>query len=144
MTGIREIRPDDRDRLQQIQRAVLSDPSPSVLAAALDGPLFGLVAEDSGIVVGYLLAIVGETRAYVPELAVAADAQRQGHGSALLTAAIGRFHDRGLTTVRLTTRADDSAARRFYERVGFEAVERVPDHYDDDAGVVYERRIDDE
>ncbi|QSG09523.1 GNAT family N-acetyltransferase [Halapricum desulfuricans] len=139
---VREIRADDRDRLREIQQAVLSDPSPSVLAAALDGPLFGLVAEDSGAVVGYLLAVIGETRTYVPELAVAADTQRRGHGSALLAAAIDRLCERSVRTVRLTTRADDPAARAFYEQQGFESVERIPDHYDDADGVVYERRID--
>ncbi|MFW6017808.1 MAG: GNAT family N-acetyltransferase [Halapricum sp.] len=140
---VRELRPDDRDRLRRIQRTVLSEPSPPVLDAALDGPLFGLVAEDSGTAVGYLLVVIGETRAYVPELAVAAAAQRQGHGSALVTTAIDRLRDRGVGTVRVTTRADDPIARDFYEHLGFETVERVPDHYEEGDGIVYEYRIDD-
>jgi len=141
MTTIREIRSDDRSRLRRIQESVLSDPSPDVLTAALDGPLFGLVAVESGTVVGYLLAIVGDRRVYVPELAVAESAQREGYGSTLVRAAADRFRERGFEAVRLTARADDTAARQFYERLGFEAVERAPDNYDDADGIVYEKRL---
>jgi len=141
MTTIRELRADDRSRLRQIQESVLSDPSPDVLTAALDGPLFGLVAVDSGTVVGYLLAIVGDRRVYVPELAVAESAQREGHGSRLVGAASDRFRERDLETVRLTARADDTVARHFYEHLGFEAVERVSDNYDDTDGIVYEKKL---
>lgn len=141
MTTIREIRSDDRRRLRRIQESVLSDPSPDVLAAAIDGPLFGLVARNSGTVVGYLLAIVGGRRVYVPELAVAASAQREGHGSRLISTAIEQFRKRDLETVRLTARADDTVARHFYEQLDFEAVERVPDNYDDADGIIYEKPL---
>jgi len=141
MTTIRKIRVDDRNRLRRIQESVLSDPSPDVLTAALNGPLFGLVALESGTVVGYLLAIVGDRRVYVPELAVAASAQREGHGSRLMSAASDRFRERDRETVRLTARADDTAARHFYEHLGFEAVERVPDNYDDADGIIYEQSL---
>mgnify|MGYP000687030835 CR=1 FL=1 len=142
MATIRDIRPDDRSRLRRIQESVLSDPSPDVLAAALDGPLFGLVAVESGVAVGYLLAIGGERRVYVPELAVAESAQREGHGSRLVSTASTRFRNRDFETMRLTARADDEAARHFYEQLGFAMVERLPDNYDNADGIVYEKRLD--
>jgi ribosomal-protein-alanine N-acetyltransferase len=144
MTGtIREARPTDRDRLSSIQQSVLAAPSPDLLAAAVDGPLLALVrCDDAGHIVGYVVAVVGENRAYLPELAVAPDAQRQGHGTALLEAVARRLDSMGVEQFRATTRADDTQARSFYETRGFEAVERVPEYYDDGTdGVVYRRHL---
>jgi ribosomal-protein-alanine N-acetyltransferase len=138
---IRETRPGDHDRLRAIQREVLAAPSPDLLRAAVDGPLLGLVrCDDAGHIVGYVLAVLGDSRAYLPELAVAPNAQRQGHGTALLREVARRLDSMGVDDVRVTTRADDTRARSFYETRDFDAVERIPDYYDDGtAGVVYRR-----
>lgn len=141
--SIREVRPSDHSRLRTIQQATLSDPSPDLLAAAVDGPLVALVRLDStGRIVGYVVAVAGDGRAYLPELAVAPDAQGVGHGTALLSAIRDRLREDGVETVRVTARADDSRVRAFYEERGFAAVEHVADHYADGTdGVVYECRL---
>jgi len=98
-----------------------------------------LVATTDGTAVGYVLAVPGEDVVQVVEVAVAPDHRRSGHGTALLAAVTERFDDR--ETVRLTTRADDERARRFYEVNGFTVVDRLPDHYEDGDGVVFERDV---
>lgn len=139
--SVRPARPADHARVRSIQRVTLTDPSPDLLAAALDGPLPALVrCDERGRVVGYVFAVLGDGRAYLPELAVAPDAQGAGHGTALVAAICDRLRERGVSTVRVTTRADDTRVRDFYADRGFETVEVVPDHYADGAdAVVYER-----
>ncbi|MEF8881433.1 MAG: N-acetyltransferase [Halapricum sp.] len=141
--SVREARAADRARLEAIQAATLSDPSPELLEAAVEGPLLALVSCEAGQPVGYLITITDGERAYLPELAVDPTVQRRGHGSALIDAVRRRLQERGVSVLRLTARADDAGTRRFYERVGFEAVERVPDHYESgDDGVIYEHSLD--
>lgn len=143
MTGqIREPRPDEYDRLRAIQQSVLEAPSPQLLGAAVDGPLFGLVRLVDGDIAGYVLAVVGDRRGYLPELAVTADRQRAGHGTALLDAIVRRLAAKGVETVRVTARADDERARSFYEKRGFDRLETVEEYYDDGGeGVVYRRSV---
>ncbi|QCC52161.1 GNAT family N-acetyltransferase [Halapricum salinum] len=138
---IREIEPADHHRLGEIQRAALDEPSPDLLAAAADGPLPGFVCLDDDRIVGYVFAVVGDSRAYLPELAIATNSQRQGHGRALLETICERLRSRGVERVRVTTRADDTRAREFYESRGFAVADRVPDYYEDGTdGIVYRQR----
>ena len=138
---IREIEPADHHRLGEIQRAALDEPSPDLLAAAADGPLPGFVCLDDDRIVGYVFAVVGDSRAYLPELAIATISQRQGHGRALLETICERLRSRGVERVRVRTRADDTRAREFYESRGFAVADRVPDYYEDGTdGIVYRQR----
>lgn len=139
---IRSARPADHPALARIQSAELTEASPDLLSAAVDGPLCCLVAVADTGPVGYLLAVLDSQRAYLPELAVGADWQGRGVGSELLATGCTRLREKGIEGVRVTARATDSRARRFYEDRGFERVERVPAHYEDGTdGVVYERRL---
>jgi ribosomal-protein-alanine N-acetyltransferase len=139
---IRPARPADRPALTRIQAAELTEFSRDLLSAALEGPLLALVAVADTGPVGYLLAVEDGERAYVPELAVAADRQGQGVGSELLAAGCARFRKRDIVSARVTARADDERAREFYEKREFDPVERVPEHYEDGTnGIVYERDL---
>lgn len=139
---VREARPTDSARLETIQQAALSDPTPALLETAVEGLLLALVSCEGGQPVGYLIAITDGERAYLPELAVDPSLQRQGHGTALVEAVRRRLQESGVTVLALTARVDDADARGFYEHLGFEAVERVPDHYNDGSdGVLYEQPL---
>ena len=145
---IRPAEPTDGPVLRALQSELLS-PWPELLDLALHGPgPLCLVAERSDAdrsggddrVVGYVLALAGDTESpstdvddacHVVELVVAPEARREGYGSALLDAVAERVDaDR----LRLTVRADDDAARAFYEHHGFTPVERLPDYYAVDSG----------
>lgn len=137
MTRTRPGHPGDLPALAAA-RAALAEPAPGLLPAMLEreGPGFALVAVAPDPV-GYLLALPGPEAVYVPELAVRPGCQRQGHGSALLSALVERA-DQGL---RLTVAAADEGARRFYEEHGFELAERVTDRFESGDGLVLVRPV---
>lgn len=131
--------PEDRPRLRAIQRAVLAEPSPDLLASAVDGAGLALVAgvDQPGRTddpVGYALALTAGEVTYVPELAVTPAWQRRGIGTALLEEIAERATADGVSEVRLTVRADDDAARAFYRDCGFEVLEELPGHYETGSG----------
>jgi GNAT superfamily N-acetyltransferase len=81
-----------------------------------------LVAEEDGVVEGYLLAFVHETLhanapvAWVDELAVDPSSQRRGTGRLLMEAAEEWARERGCAMVSLATRR----AGDFYGAIGYE------------------------
>lgn len=154
---IREGHPADVAALRAIQASALSDPWPELLELAVDGPQPLLVlteptgSDDSrrdgsqrDVPIAYALAIEADGVAYLAELAVAPDAQGQGHGGELLAAFVDCARDRGIATCRLTARADDDRVHDFYASHGFEARDRIPDHYEDGDGLVFVRSLVDE
>lgn len=150
MATVRPARTADGPRLREIQRAALAEPWPDLLDAALgDGPLCLVIEADpadgdgSRAVVGYAVALTADApTAYVPELAVHPAAQGRGHGSALLAELLAELGDLGIDHVRLTVREGDTRARSFYDDRGFDVVDRVPDHFEADDGLVLEREGD--
>jgi len=137
---VRRGRPADHDRLREIQAAALAAPWPELLATAVEGPPPLYVVTD-GVPVGYAIVVGDGTVAQVPEIAVDPARQREGHGSALLTAVCDRLAEDGYGAVRLTVRAVDDGARAFYATHGFEERDRLPDHYRDGDGLVLKRAL---
>lgn len=132
MRTVRPGLPDDHEHLRTIQRETLDDPWPELLETALEGPPPIYVIEEDHPV-GYAIAIPGSI-VYVPELAVHPDHQRCGHGTRLLEYLADTYRDRD--ELRLTVQVDDESARRFYEDVGFETIERLSGYYDDGDGLL--------
>jgi len=81
-----------------------------------------LVARDGAEVVGYAGLSVGDTEAWVQNLAVRADRQRHGIGTRLLEALLDEVRRRGVRAVLLEVAVDNAAAQRIYGRYGFEPV----------------------
>jgi ribosomal-protein-alanine N-acetyltransferase len=151
---VREGRSTDLPALRAIQAAVLAEPWEELLAVAADGPPILLVAtprgpatatEDTATPVGYALAVTDgdDDAGYLAELAVAPDAQGEGHGSALLDALVERLRESGVTELRVTVREVDEAARAFYRDRGFERRERLPERYERGDGFLLARSLDD-
>lgn len=136
---VRAARNDDRSRLLAIQAAAFPDPQRTLLRSAVrarlalvavDGPVAsggGVAAPDP---VGYALFTADGDSVYVAELAVSPGHRRRGHGARLLAAVAARYPDR--EQLRLTTRADNEAARSFYASLGFREVEELPGYYGDE------------
>ncbi|MFC7621405.1 GNAT family N-acetyltransferase [Microlunatus sp. GCM10028923] len=93
------------------------DAEPSAAAAVF-------VAERSGRILGFAgvaerTHFSGELDGYLGELVVAPDAERQGVGRALVTAAEGWAGARGLRRLTLDTGAANQGARAFYRSLGY-------------------------
>jgi ribosomal protein S18 acetylase RimI-like enzyme len=87
-----------------------------------------LVAEEQGALVGCLqltlipgLSRRGMTRAQIEGVRVAAAARGRRVGERLVEAALARAREAGCGLAQLTTDLQRGDARRFYERLGFEA-----------------------
>lgn len=113
-----------------MERAAFSDPwSAGQLRDCLEAGFEFLVAERDGVVVGYVIAIRAADEAEILNLCVASTARRAGTGSALVRAIIGRLAALGARHVYLEVRSSNAAARRLYEREGFEPVGRRRGYY---------------
>jgi GNAT superfamily N-acetyltransferase len=87
-----------------------------------------VVVEDDGELVATLqlsflphLVLRGGERAQIEAVRVRSDRRGSGLGEAVFRWAIEVARDRGCALVQLTTNASRADARRFYERLGFEA-----------------------
>lgn len=82
------------------------------------------VADHDGVIAGFAsvsreVAFTGEAQAYIGELAVAAEAEGQGIGQALLAAVERWAREHGLGLLVLDTGAGNSRGRHFYAQSGF-------------------------
>lgn len=139
MTDIRAGRSADLSRLHSIQRRTLAESWPELLETAVEGqpPLF-VIEDDQPI--GYAIAITDTERVvYLPEIAVHPDRQGEGHGSRLLHHLFEEYDE--YQECRLTVEAADERARRFYERHGFELLERLEDNFESGDGLLVAREL---
>jgi ribosomal-protein-alanine N-acetyltransferase len=142
MTEIREGRPSDLPHLRPIQSGALAEPWPELLETAAQGPPALYVLSD-GRPVGYAIVVAeADGVAYIPELAVHPDEQGQGYGSDLLSWLCETLAAEGYQQLRLTVQASDERARRFYDRHGFDRLERLTDHFEDGDGLLLGRPLE--
>lgn len=95
---------------------------PADLLAAIDRQLLWVVEAD-GEVIGFVYAEAFHGGLYVRELSVAAAAQKQGHGAALMATVIAAAAARGDRQLMLTTDRSLAWNAPFYTRLGFRIVE---------------------
>jgi [ribosomal protein S18]-alanine N-acetyltransferase len=92
-----------------------------------------LVAESKGGIAGYALLAYrkGSQSARLYSIAIEPRKARRGVGTALVHACIEDALKRGCQRLRLEVRVDNTAAIRFYERLGFEVFGHYADYYED-------------
>jgi ribosomal-protein-alanine N-acetyltransferase len=88
-----------------------------------------VVAREGTRVVGYAGLFQAGPEADIQTVAVAAAAQGRGLGRRLVEALLDAAGSRGAQVVHLEVRADNTAALRLYDTLGFTAVGRRPDYY---------------
>jgi len=109
---------------------VFSDPwSADDFAECVDSGVPFLVAEQQGIVAGYVVAHYAADEGEILNLGVAAAHRRQGIGRALVERVLQTLVQRGVGTVYLEVRASNAAARQLYESLGFGEVARRARYY---------------
>jgi ribosomal protein S18 acetylase RimI-like enzyme len=131
---IREYRPEDFERIYRIDQAAF-DPALSYSREDLRSFVLTrrsrtLVAEVDGEVAAFVNAVcVQRGWGVVITLDVAPERQRLGIGSRLMTAIEEWLAGQGVRLVALETPADESGARQFYERHGYQVERRVRGYY---------------
>jgi len=102
-----------------------------------------LVAEEGGAVVGYAGLLLVEHDAHVTTVAVDPRARGRRLGTRLMLALADAALAAGAAHLTLEVRVSNTAARRLYERFGFESVGRRKDYYrTEDALVMWATDID--
>lgn len=132
---VRTARPTDAEQIQSLQTH-LRQPNPDLLEYALAiGSVRVSVADDRPV--GYLLPVdaADQPGVYLAELAVDPAFRREGRARGLLASVLAE------TTGPATLQAhpDNVGAIELYEELGFTAVNRRPDAYDDCDAIVFRR-----
>jgi len=128
---IRPVQAADAARIAELERQCFSDPwSRQGIEEVIGLPIgFGLVAEEAGVVIAYLLARwVGDT-AEVLNLAVLPEHRRRGIAAALLGQALSELRRLGVADVYLEVRESNQAARALYGAHGFRVAGMRPAYY---------------
>ncbi len=89
----------------------------------------GLVAEDEGLVVGFLTGMAVVDEFHLHNLAVHPDFRGRGVARGLLEAAESLCRQRDFRRILLEIREDNEAARNLYLSLGFEAAGTRKDFY---------------
>ena len=122
-----ELRPltdADLDRVVELEEAVFSDAwRREYFVTAMRRPRsICLVAEDAGVVAGYVIAGVERDAVHVVNLAVAPGARERGIGRRMMVAVEEFARSVGCRLLVLEVRRSNSPARLFYARMGFAPV----------------------
>lgn len=89
------------------------------------------VAERNGALVGFLVARVASDEMEILNVAVSANAHRQGIGRELLQHAISWAEEQDVSRVFLEVRSSNTAATKYYEANGFSQTGIRPKYYSD-------------
>jgi ribosomal-protein-alanine N-acetyltransferase len=105
----------------------------SMSAFAGDPDAVTLIAEDGDEVIGFVIAhvkrVASEYRAYVVTLDIAPAWRRKGIARELMGEAEARALSRGARWIQLHVFTGNTAAIRFYERLGYERIRVVRGYY---------------
>ena len=104
-----------------LEKLCFSDPwSEKSVASELTNPLsFWLVADDNGIVQGYVGSQTVMDESDMMNIAVHPDYRKQGVATALIIALIAELRKRGSHSLTLEVRASNASAIALYEKMGF-------------------------
>ena len=128
---LRPARKADMDSVLAIEQASFADPwSRSAFVELLDDPRVAfLIADAADTVRGYVVAWFVLDEGEIGNLAVPADARRQGVGALLLDGAIAAVCKSRVEALYLEVRASNAAARALYASRGFAEVGRRREYY---------------
>ena len=131
---VRGFRREDLAELARIEKASFKNPYPPSLILALSrlSPEYFLVAEVSGVPIGYVSAVARPGGlAHLTSIAVHPNYRRLGVAKTLLKTLIGRLRDGGFRRLTLEVRVSNQAAIALYHSLGFKPSSRIPSYYED-------------
>ena len=129
---IRDARPADLDRLEELESRCFSVPwTREQLESQLpDAQHVFLAGEEDGCVLGYVGMMTVLDEGYISNVAVAPEARRRGIGRALAAALLDRAETLSLSFVTLEVREHNDPAIALYAGLGFVPVGLRKNYYD--------------
>jgi len=103
----------------------------SGLRSSFDDPNIILVAEEGGVVVGFVIGIMAAEELQIANIAVDPSRRRSGIATALIKALAAIAFDRGATACYLEVGAGNIAAKHLYQSIGFTNVGKRLKFYSD-------------
>lgn len=121
MIGVRAMRAEDVDAVEQLEQEIFSQPwsrEGFLEAIRLENTVF-LVAEEAGQILGYIGMYFSVDEGEITNVAVDAGARRRGVGNRMLVQMIQEAQKRAVRKIVLEVRVSNQSAIRLYERNGF-------------------------
>jgi ribosomal-protein-alanine N-acetyltransferase len=129
---IRALTVFDADKMAELEKICFSLPwSPESVREELKSPIalyFGAFIE--GEIAGYAGVQTVLEEGYITNIAVAPAHRRKGIADTLMRRLISHAEERKLSFLTLEVRESNHAARKLYEKYGFQAVGTRPGYYD--------------
>jgi ribosomal-protein-alanine N-acetyltransferase len=118
-------------QVAELEKCCFPDPwSERSIASELSNQLaLWLVAEDNGVVAGYIGSQTVPDESDMMNVAVHPDYRRRGIAEALVNTLCDALKERGSVSLTLEVRASNEPAKALYEKLGFEQVGRRPNYY---------------
>ncbi len=131
MISFREMRPEDADAVEEVEKASFAVPwsRKSFWEEAANERTYYLLALDDEIVVGYAGTWILDDEAQITNVAVAPEYRGQKVGAGLMENLIKEAKKRGATRMTLEVRPSNTAALALYEKFGFKDYGRRPHYY---------------
>ncbi len=128
---IRQMQIGDVSAIAELEKICFSDPwSENSIASELNNRLsYWLVAEEDGVVVGYIGSQTVLDAADIMNLAVSPNHRQQGIGQALIQKLVSHLQQSGVIALLLEVRVTNTPAIALYEKMGFVQVGRRPKYY---------------
>ena len=127
----RKMKLEDVPSIAKLEEICFSDPwSETSIKTELNNPLsYWLVADDNGIIAGYVGSQSVLDSADMMNIAIAPEYRRQGIGRKLIDNLIAHLQEQNVIALLLEVRVSNAAAISLYQKFGFEQVGRRPRYY---------------
>jgi len=129
---IREFRPKDLKRVNEIEKMSFSNPYEiEMLKQLFDIGAGFLIAQINDYIVGYIIFwIKEEYQGHIISLAVDTNYKRQNIGSRLVKVAIDIFKNFNIKRINLEVKTQNKEAICFYKSIGFKCGEKILNYYE--------------
>ena len=135
LTRLARMREEDLDEVVALENSVYAHPwSRGNFSDSLRSGYECWTLHDASGLAGYFVLSAAAGEAHLLNLSVAAERQRDGHGSALLREALHLARARGAYALLLEVRPGNLAARALYARFDFQQIGVRRDYYPGDGG----------
>ena len=131
MISFREMRPEDAEAVEEVEKASFSVPwsRKSFWEEAANERTYYLLALEDDRVIGYAGTWILDDEAQITNVAVAPEYRGKKVGSRLMTELIKEAKKRGATRMTLEVRPSNTAALALYEKFGFKDFGHRPHYY---------------